>query len=88
MGKVKGVCQNCGKEEVYKEGGVSKTTGKSYDGFWGCADRNCWSKKSPSGGKIEENTILAKLDVIEKKLDNIMSIVKPTDEIKESDLPF
>lgn len=34
-----GKCKTCGKlMTVWKEGGVSKTTGKPYSGFWSCID--------------------------------------------------
>lgn len=46
-------CAICGQEMKYINPGVSKTTGKPYNGFWACADR---THKQPRTGTYQAQT--------------------------------
>jgi hypothetical protein len=34
-------CPKCGKELILVPAGIAKATGKPYDSFWSCPDREC-----------------------------------------------
>lgn len=71
-------CPKCGNELKLVPAGTSKKTGKPYDSFWSCADRNCGftMKNQATGAPAKAMSSVAAKNNDQKDLEKSTGMVR------------
>ena len=83
------ICNKCGSVKELKPAGVSKSTGKKYSAFWGCDNKECWSKPktTPNAQSTVKQQNIEEFNALEARV-RLLEAEVFKKEVSSDNLPF